>query len=83
MPILAYIFAQLMSLLFWVVIAYVFLSYFLDPYHPLRISLGRITEPLLAPLRRRIPPISGIDLSPVALIIILQVLRRLVIGLFS
>lgn len=83
MPILVYIFAQLMSLLSWVVIADVFLSYFLDPYHPLRVTLDRVIEPLLAPLRRRIPPISGIDLSPVALIIILQVLRQLVIVLFS
>ncbi len=83
MPFLVYIIVQFLSLLSWTVIVYVFLTYFLAPYHPLRITLGRIIEPLLAPFRRVIPPISGIDLSPLALIIILQILRQLVIGLFS
>lgn len=83
MPLLVYIIVQFLSLLSWIVIVYVFLTYFLAPYHPLRMTLGRIIEPLLAPFRRVIPPISGIDLSPLALIIILQILRQLVIGLFS
>ncbi len=83
MPFLVTIFALLMSLLTWIVLVYVLLSYFLAPYHPLQMALGRVVEPLLAPLRRRIPPIGGIDLSPLALIIILQILRQLVIVLFS
>ena len=83
MTVLVYIVVQFMSLLSWVVFATVFLSYFLDTYNPMRMTLDRIVEPMLIPLRRWIPPISGIDLSPVALIIILQVLRKLVIVLFS
>jgi YggT family protein len=35
--------------------------------------LGRLTEPLLAPLRRVIPAIGGRDLSALALILILQI----------
>lgn len=35
--------------------------------------LGRLTEPLLAPLRRVIPTIGGVDLSALALILILQI----------
>jgi YggT family protein len=83
MPSFVYIIAQLLSLLSWIVIVYVFLTYFLAPYHPLRMTLGRFIEPMLAPFRRLIPPISGIDLSPMALIIILQILRQLVVRLFS
>ncbi len=83
MPILVYIFVQLISLLSWIVIVDVFLSYFLDPYHPVRMALDRVVEPMLAPLRGVIPPISGIDFSPLALIIILQILRQLVIVLVS
>ncbi|MBI2908779.1 MAG: YggT family protein [Chloroflexi bacterium] len=32
----------------------------------------QITEPILAPLRRVIPPIGGMDLSPLVAILILQ-----------
>ena len=39
--------------------------------------LHRLTEPALRPIRRIIPLISGIDLSPVALILLLAFVRRL------
>ena len=35
--------------------------------------LGRLTEPLLAPLRRVIPSLGGIDLSAIVLIVVLQI----------
>jgi YggT family protein len=37
----------------------------------------RVTDPLLKPLRRIIPPIGGIDLSPIVLILGLLFLQRL------
>jgi len=37
----------------------------LDPYHPLVRFLYSFTEPVLAPIRRVIPPLGGmLDLSP-------------------
>ena len=39
--------------------------------------LWRITEPLLRPIRRLLPNLGGIDLSPVILILLLVFLRRL------
>ena len=43
--------------------------------------LWRITEPVLGPIRRRLPPLSGIDLSPLVVwlvvIILIGVLRTL------
>lgn len=41
--------------------------------------LARITEPLLAPIRRIVPYISGIDLSPMILILILVFLEQAII----
>lgn len=41
--------------------------------------LYRITEPLLRPIRKVVPLINGIDLSPIILILILQVVRWFVI----
>ena len=45
--------------------------------------LYRVTEPLLAPIRRRMPDLGGIDLSPVVLIIGLIFLRMLVFEIFG
>jgi len=36
--------------------------------------LYKITEPVLKPFRRIIPPMGGLDLSPIAVFILLQVL---------
>ncbi len=37
--------------------------------------LDRITSPILAPLRRFIPPLGGIDLTPVVALIVIQGLQ--------
>jgi YggT family protein len=39
--------------------------------------LWRITEPLLRPIRRVLPDLGGIDISPVILILLLWFLRNL------
>jgi YggT family protein len=41
---------------------------------------GRITEPLLGPIRRALPAMGGLDLSPVVLLLALQVLRSILLG---
>ncbi len=51
-------------------------------YNPATNLLTSLTEPLLRPARRLIPPISGIDLSPLVVLIGLQVLKMLVIPPF-
>jgi YggT family protein len=51
-------------------------------YHPAIRILYQITEPVLGPLRRLIPPIGGtIDLSPVVALFLLELLSRLLTGL--
>lgn len=46
-------------------------------YNPVMGLLHSLNEPLLAPARRLIPPISGLDLSPIAVIIFLQLISML------
>ena len=70
--------AQLLVLL---VIVSVILSYFMDPYHPIRRSIDSVVEPLLAPIRRVVPLIGVLDLSPLILIILIQVVANLLIRL--
>lgn len=45
----------------------------IQPGSPAYGLLGRLTEPLLSPLRRVIPSIGGVDLSALVLILILQI----------
>lgn len=70
--------AQLLVLL---VIVSVILSYFMDPYHPIRRGIDSVIEPMLAPIRRVVPLLGMIDLSPLVLIILIQVVSNLLIRL--
>uniref|UniRef100_UPI00241BEAEB YggT family protein n=2 Tax=Idiomarinaceae TaxID=267893 RepID=UPI00241BEAEB len=70
--------SSLLSMLFWVLIIRAILSWFSQGYNPVEAMLHQITEPLLAPLRKVIPPIGGLDLSVLVVIIALQFLRILI-----
>ena len=61
------------------VIVKVVLSYFMDPYHPVRRTLDNLVEPMLAPIRRVVPLIGMFDFSPLVLIILVQVLSSVFI----
>ena len=52
-------------------------------YNPVTSVLHNLTEPVLGPCRRIIPPISGMDLSPIAAILALQIAKMLVMPLFE
>jgi YggT family protein len=44
-------------------------------------ALRKVTDPLLEPLRRVLPPMGGLDLSPfVALILVQVVIRQIILG---
>ena len=66
-----------------IVVFDVILSYLLSPYHPARMALDRITEPLLAPIRRLFPTFQSIDFSPMILLILIEGLRMLLVNLLS
>lgn len=61
-------------LLMFLVIANWLLS-IVNPHAPLAPIFDMLTRPILAPLRRLIPPIGGFDLSPLVLIVIVQILQ--------
>lgn len=63
------------------VILKIILSYFMDPYHPVRRTLDNIVEPLLAPIRRVVPLVGMFDFSPLILIILVQILSSVLIRL--
>ena len=46
----------------------------INPYAPMAPVFNAITAPFLRPLRRFIPPLGGVDLTPLVLLIIIQIL---------
>ena len=51
-----------------------------NPYSPLAPLLNTFTQPFLSVFRRRIPPIANVDLSPLFVLIIIQLLLMIVAG---
>jgi YggT family protein len=76
-------FATFLWLLFQIltiaIIIRALLSWFpIDRSNPLITILDQITEPVLAPLRRIIPTIGMIDITPLVAILLLQLLQSIV-----
>lgn len=61
-----------LQMLFFMVLGFAVLSW-VQPASPVFHLLGRLTEPLLAPLRRVVPTVGGVDLSALVLMLILQI----------
>ncbi|RPJ22661.1 MAG: YggT family protein [Chloroflexi bacterium] len=78
---LALFISSISQLLVLLVIVKIILSYFMDPYHPVRRGIDGVVEPLLAPIRRIVPLVGPLDFSPLVLIILIQLLSNLIIRL--
>ena len=80
----------LLQILTWVIIGQVILSW-LFAFNVLNTNssgvlafaraLERLTAPLYRPIRRLLPDFGGIDFSPLVVLILIQILRRLLAGL--
>lgn len=70
--------------IFWWSILIVIIAGWVAPgnYHPALALLQQITEPLLAPARRLLPPMGGLDFSPIVVFLILGVIERILPQLF-
>ena len=62
----------------FIVLARVIISWVhVDPYNPVVMWIYRLTEPLLDPIRRLVPPgRTGLDFSPLILLLLLELLER-------
>lgn len=66
----------------WVIIARAVLSWVSpDPYNPIVRSIHSITEPVLYQIRKRLPvSYSGIDFSPIIVILAIMLLQRFLVA---
>ncbi len=69
--------SALIDLYSFIVLAAVIMSWLpVDRRSPLAMMIFRLTEPALAPIRRVLPSMGGLDLSPMVLLLGLQFLKR-------
>ena len=65
----------------WVIIAAALITWVSpDPRNPIVLFLRQVTEPVLAPVRRLLPPwkTGGLDFSPLIVIIAIQFVERVI-----
>ena len=82
----------LLSVVTWIIIIQVILSWLLA-FNVLNTSSGgvrafalaieRITAPLYRPIRRMLPDFGGIDFSPLVILILIQVIKKLLAGVVA
>ncbi|HEY3591878.1 MAG TPA: YggT family protein [Buttiauxella sp.] len=70
------------SLVFWVIIVRSLMSWISQGRSPIEYVLMQLTEPMMAPIRRIIPAMGGIDFSAMVVILILYMLNYLGMDLF-
>ncbi len=51
-----------------------------DPYNPIVQILYRLTEPVLAPIRYRMPDMGGIDISPIVVMLAIILLQSFLVA---
>ena len=71
---------HLLDSLFWLIIIQAILSWVQPGYNPNLALFHQLAEPVLAPFRRFIPPIAGLDLSPIAALIAIKLAQILLVG---
>jgi len=81
---------MILQLLVWIIIAQAIISWLVafkvintssNFVRTLLTGLDRLTAPLYRPIRKILPDFGGIDLSPIVLILAIQIVRKLVEGL--
>ncbi len=77
---IAMILDMLLQIYFYVIIVRAIISWVNpDPWNPIVQFLHRVTEPVLAPIRRYLPMSWGLDLSPMVVLLAIYFARMFVI----
>lgn len=72
---------SVLEIYFWIVFVRVLISWVNpDPYNPIVQFLQRATDPVLNRVRRVIPPLGGLDFSPVLVLLAIKFLQISVVG---
>lgn len=64
-----------------IIFIYTLLGFFLGRSNSIQRTLGGIVEPLLAPIRKWVPSVGGLDFSPMILMILIQVIGMILVAI--
>ena len=71
---------QLLDMMFWLIVIQVILSWVSTGYNPNTEIFSQMTRPILEPFQKIIPPMGGLDLSPIAAILAIKLFQIVVVG---
>jgi YggT family protein len=71
---------MLALLLTLLVFVYILSTWVFPPFHSFRQTIASIVEPMLAPIRKVIPPVGMFDFSPFIFLVIVQVVATILLG---
>jgi len=83
---------MLLSILTWIIIIQVVLSWLLafnvlntssNGVRTFAVAIDRLTAPLYRPIRSILPDFGGIDFSPLVILILIQVVKKLLAGVVT
>lgn len=74
---------EALTLVMYVLILRAILSWISQGRNPMELVLMQLTEPMLAPIRKRMPDMGGLDLSVMVVIVLLLFLQKLLGDLFG
>jgi YggT family protein len=72
-----------LEILKWLIIARALMSWFMSPYsdNPVARLLRKVTDPILRPLSEVIPPLGGMDISPLVAFFAIQLTQTMLMRL--
>jgi YggT family protein len=82
----------LLTILTWVIITQVILSRLFtfnvlntssQGVRSLAVAIDRLTAPLYRPIRRLLPDFGGLDFSPLVILILIQIIKKLLAGVVT
>ena len=77
---LAYVVNALLFIMYWLILIRALLSWVNpDPFNPIVQFLMRVTEPVLEPIRRLLPPLP-IDISPIIVFLVIVFLQKFLVS---
>src|SRR3989338_1210154 len=69
------------TILYWLIIVRALISWVNpDPFNPIVQFLYRTTDPILAPIRKFLPPLGPIDISPIVAFFVLYFLKMFLVS---
>jgi len=82
---ISYVIATLAELVFLAIIISAVLSWLpgVSALQPVARFFNKITDPLIAPIRRRLPPVGGLDLSPIVAVVLIWLVENILLVLLA